>query len=158
VYVYVCVCVRDCTFERERTEELDELRASNCACYTKGFLESSGCRTRALQTSAYTKKSPIYTTLKEPYIHNTQKSPIYTTLKRALHTPVHMYVHTLENSGYRPRLTCSWYKLEKDLSSELMVQIKQKTGCGVQTPHPRSFLGGYMTLYMYDTLYHTLYV
>jgi len=50
--------------------------------------------------------------------------------------------HPLETSAYRPRLTCWWYKPGMDVSSEFMVQIQQKTGTGVENPHPRSFLGG----------------
>jgi len=39
----------------------------------------------------------------------------------------------LETSVYRPRLTCSWYTLGIDVSSESTVQLKQKTGNRVKT-------------------------
>jgi len=140
VYVYVCVCVRDCTCVRERTRELNKLRASNCVCYTNGFLESSGSRTRALETIAYTKK-PLHTQhSNELHIHNTQKSPTYTC----------SYVHTLENGGYRPRLTCSWYKFKKD-ECGINGTNQTKDGMWGQNPASEKLLG-----LVYDTLYQTL--
>jgi len=42
-----------------------------------------------------------------------------------------------------------------DVSSELMVQTKQKTGTGVETPHPRNFLCGMTYNSKRNTMYMT---
>jgi len=57
----------------------------------------------------------------------------------------------LESSGCRTRplkpadinpSSLKWVKIRKKFSSELMVQIKQKSVYGVENPRPNSFLGG----------------
>ena len=52
----------------------------------------------------------------------------------------------------RPWFTFYWYKSEMRVRSELMVQINQRGGTGVETPPPRRFVGGV------TRLRHTLHV
>jgi len=51
-----------------------------------------------------------------------------------------------------------WYPSKTQILFEIMVQIKQKRGIGVENPSERSFVGGYIGGYIGGCIYICLYI